>query len=104
MPTMPPLRSSFLHGVALELCSNGCTAFRAFRRSQMKSVTCGLGYGNPRNPYPTHQKQNHPYSERAPNTHFVTVTSNLHKIVSCIASCGLSTSRVQRRSVQQALF
>ena len=49
-------RSSFLHGVALELCSNGCTAFRAFRRSLMKSVTCGLGYGKSRNP----TYQNHP--------------------------------------------
>jgi hypothetical protein len=55
-------RSSFLHGVALGLCSNACTAFRAFKRSLMKSVTCGLGYGNPRNP--THQ--NHPYLSALP--------------------------------------
>ena len=43
-------RSSFLHGVAPGLCSNACTAFRAFRRFLMKSVTCGLGHGNSRNP------------------------------------------------------
>ena len=48
---MPPLQlPQFLHGVALGLCSNACTAFTAFRRSLMKSVSCGLVYGNSRNP------------------------------------------------------
>ena len=48
-PAMPPLQLPAC-SVALGLWSNACTAFRAFRRSLMKCVTCGLGYGNFRNP------------------------------------------------------
>ena len=51
-------RSSFLHGVALGLCSNYCTAFRAFRRSLMKSVTLWVWDGNSRNP--TYQNHSYP--------------------------------------------
>ena len=36
----PPLHLQLpVHGVALELCSNACTAFRAFRRSLMVLVS-----------------------------------------------------------------